>query len=88
MQKLARQAVKTFTRDPKLSAESFKSNYDKLCGLLDTLTLNELNLNPRLLHDRGHYNVSTTVVKLTTFLPSLSYYIKVEWNTSGYFLEE
>lgn len=74
MQKLARQAVKTFSRDPKLSAESFKSNYDKLCGLLDTLTLHELNINPRLLHDRGHYNVSTTRVKLTTFL---SYHIKV-----------
>ncbi|KAK4309784.1 hypothetical protein Pmani_001386 [Petrolisthes manimaculis] len=58
MQKLARQAVKTFCRDPKLSAENFQSSYDKLCGLLDTLTPQDLNLNPRLLHDRGHYNAS------------------------------
>lgn len=58
VQQLGRLAVRTFKREPQLPPEMFHSQYEQLCGLLNKITPEDINLDPRLLCDRGQFNAS------------------------------
>lgn len=58
IQKVGRLAVKTFRREPKLSAAAFNTHYEQLYNLLNTVTTQDLNLDHQLLYDRGTFNAS------------------------------
>ncbi|XP_045600514.1 2-aminoethanethiol dioxygenase [Procambarus clarkii] len=58
IQKLGRLAVKTFRRDPQVSEAAFTAYYEQLYSLLNTVTTHHLNLDPRLIQDRGTFNAS------------------------------
>ncbi|XP_050699959.1 2-aminoethanethiol dioxygenase-like [Eriocheir sinensis] len=56
LQKIARLAVTTFRRDPRLTPGAYKTHYDQLSDLLARITPADLKLDPALLQDRGPFN--------------------------------
>lgn len=61
LQKIARLAITTFRRDPRLTPGAYQTHYDQLCDLLARLTPADLRLDPALLQDRGPFNVSPPI---------------------------
>ncbi|KAK7079240.1 hypothetical protein SK128_006067 [Halocaridina rubra] len=58
IQQIGRLAVRTFKRDSQHTPVTFNSLYDQLYSLVNRITPEELNLDVKLLTDRGPYDAS------------------------------
>ncbi|XP_064110184.1 2-aminoethanethiol dioxygenase-like isoform X2 [Macrobrachium nipponense] len=57
IQQIGRLAIRTFKRDSQVPEAVFNSRYEQLYNLVNRVTPEDINLDHRLLSDRGQFNV-------------------------------
>lgn len=79
-------AVRTFKREPQISASNFTSQYEQLYNILNTIKAEDINLDPSLLQDRGTFNVRGNFCRFSLFYFSLSWFCFFQyWRVITYF---
>ncbi|XP_066957573.1 2-aminoethanethiol dioxygenase [Macrobrachium rosenbergii] len=65
IQQIGRLAIRTFKRDSQVPEAVFNSRYEQLYNLVNRVTPEDINLDHRLLSDRGQFNASTDGAPVT-----------------------